>query len=60
MITLTHTSEELNMNDLDALRRITEFIRLAREEMNADLDAKDYADLAGVVPVKPEHDKEAA
>ena len=37
------------MTDLDALKRIVEFIRLAREEMNADLDAKDYADLASVV-----------
>ena len=48
------------MDDLDALKRITEYIRLAREEMNADLDAADYADLARVVPGKPEHDKEAA
>ena len=48
------------MTDLDALRRITEFIRQAREEMNADLDAMDYADLARVVPVKPEYLDEAA
>ena len=38
------------MSDLDALRRITEYIRQAREEMNADLDAMDYKDLARVVP----------
>ena len=44
------------MSDLDALRRITEFIRLAREEMNADLDAMDYVDLARVVPAKSEED----
>ena len=48
------------MTDLDALKRITEFIRLSREEMNADLDAMEYADLARVVPVKSENDKEAA
>ena len=48
------------MDDLDALRRITEYLRQAREEMNADLDAMDYKDLARVVPVKSEHDKEAA
>ena len=44
------------MDDLDALRRITEYLRLAREEMNADLDAADYADLARVVPgPRPEY-----
>ena len=44
------------MTELDALLRITEFIRLAREEMNADLDAADYADLASVVPgPRPEY-----
>ena len=48
------------MSDLDALKRITDFIRQAREELAADLDAKDYADLASVVPGKPENDKEAA
>ena len=45
------------MDDLDALRRITEFIRLAREEMNADLDAMDYADLARVVPADQKETK---
>ena len=45
------------MDDLDALRRITEYLRLAREEMNADLDAMDYADLARVVPAEQQEDK---
>ena len=45
------------MDDLDALKRITEFIRLAREEMNADLDAMDYKDLARVVPGNQEDEK---
>ena len=38
------------MTELDALLLITEFIRQAREEMNAELDAMDYKDLARVVP----------
>ena len=48
------------MTDLDALKRITEFIRLAREELAADLDAKDYKYLDRVVPVKPDYYEEAA
>ena len=45
------------MDDLDALKRITEFIRLARADLAADLNAKDYADLARVVPADQKEDK---
>ena len=55
-----HGRNEGSTTDLDALKRITEYLRLAREEMNADLDAMDYKDLARVVPVKSENDREAA
>ena len=37
-------------DELDALKRITEYIRQAREELRADLDAMDAADLARAVP----------
>ena len=48
------------MDDLDALKRIVQYIRQSREEMNADLDAMDYKDLARVVPGKSENDEGAA
>jgi hypothetical protein len=38
------------MDDLDALRRITAYIRLMRADLAADLDRMDYNDLARVVP----------
>lgn len=39
------------MDDLDALRRITAYIQLARADLAADLDRMEYNDLARVVPL---------
>lgn len=38
------------MTDLDALRRITQYIRLMRADLSDDLDRMDYNDVARVVP----------
>ena len=38
-------------NQLDALKRIIAYLRLAREELAADMDRLDAGDLARVIPL---------